>query len=73
MTGAELAIMLLLLLIGLAARWLTYRKPGQPKRQPDASQQLVVTIAVRGPVLKVPRLMDAYAALPPHCQQVLGR
>jgi hypothetical protein len=73
MTGSELGIMVLLLLIGLAARWLTYRKPGHPKRQNDASRQPVVTIAVRGPVLKVPSMMDAYAVLPPHCQRVLGR
>jgi hypothetical protein len=72
-TGQELAIMVLLLLIGVAVRWLTYRKPGHSKRQPNTPQQPVVTIAVRGPVLKVPSLMDAYAALPPHCQQVLGR
>lgn len=73
MTGQELAVMVLLLLIGLVVRWLAYRKPGRLTHQPDAPQAPVVTIAARGPVLKVPSLTDAYSALPPHCWDVLGR
>lgn len=36
-------------------------------------QDPVATIAVRGPVLPVPDLMDAYRALPPHCHGGSGR
>lgn len=73
MSGVEFVVMALAIVTGLLARWWNYHRPARQGEAAKAAQQPVVGIAVRGPVMPVPNLMDAYRALPPHCHGGSGQ
>ena len=54
---------------GIAA--LVLRKPGTGKR-PKAPRAATVAICIQKPLLSAPRMVDAYRALPPHCQALFA-